>query len=306
MKKIVLNPSNIIFNEKEHTYHLDGKQLSGITGMLERQLFPNEYDGIPQDKMEAKAEFGHTIHGDIELFDNGVDVQTEYTRSYANLKKEQNISTIDNEYIVTDGEHFASPIDIVVTKDGDDIWLVDTKTVYNLNHEKVAWQLSIYKYLFEKQNPHLKVKGIACLWFKIRKEQLEETQFIDLTQLLRSEEEVQKLFDCEVNGIQYVDTSKTALTIPVDVQEQICIIEEQVKELKAKQDELRAGLLKTMQAKGIKSFKSDRLLLTRKLGGVSRRFDSKAFEVEHPDLYKQYIKEIKTSDSIIVKVYETK
>ncbi len=39
MKRIELKNSGVIFNEEAHTYHLNGKELSGITGMLSRQLF---------------------------------------------------------------------------------------------------------------------------------------------------------------------------------------------------------------------------------------------------------------------------
>ena len=46
-KRIELKESGVLFNEEEHSYLLDGKELSGITGMLQRQLFPDEFDGIP-------------------------------------------------------------------------------------------------------------------------------------------------------------------------------------------------------------------------------------------------------------------
>ena len=47
MARLELNPSGVIFNEELHEYWLDGKQLSGITDVLHRQLYPNEFDGIP-------------------------------------------------------------------------------------------------------------------------------------------------------------------------------------------------------------------------------------------------------------------
>ena len=46
MARLELNPSGVIFNEELHEYWLDGKQLSGITDVLHRQLYPNEFDGI--------------------------------------------------------------------------------------------------------------------------------------------------------------------------------------------------------------------------------------------------------------------
>ena len=46
-KRIGLKESGVLFNEEEHSYWLGGRELSGITGMLQRQLFPTEFDGIP-------------------------------------------------------------------------------------------------------------------------------------------------------------------------------------------------------------------------------------------------------------------
>jgi hypothetical protein len=43
-KRIELKDSGIIFNEEEHTYLLGDKYLSGITGMLQRQFFPTEFE----------------------------------------------------------------------------------------------------------------------------------------------------------------------------------------------------------------------------------------------------------------------
>ena len=40
---IELVKSGVVFNEENHTYFLGDKQLSGITGMIKRQLFPDKY-----------------------------------------------------------------------------------------------------------------------------------------------------------------------------------------------------------------------------------------------------------------------
>ena len=49
MRRIELKESGVLFNEQEHTYNLNGKFLSGITGVLHRQLFPDEFDGIDEE-----------------------------------------------------------------------------------------------------------------------------------------------------------------------------------------------------------------------------------------------------------------
>lgn len=67
MKRIELNESGVIFNEEQHTYNLNGKFLNGITGVLHRQLFPDEFDGIDEETLKKAAEYGTSIHKSCEI-----------------------------------------------------------------------------------------------------------------------------------------------------------------------------------------------------------------------------------------------
>ena len=67
---IQLNDSRVVFNKEDHTYELDGKYLSGITEMLQRQLFPDEFDGVPEQAIEQAALYGTEVHESIEQFDS--------------------------------------------------------------------------------------------------------------------------------------------------------------------------------------------------------------------------------------------
>ena len=44
MARVKLKDSGVLFDEENHTYLLGDKYLSGITGMLQRQFFPNEFE----------------------------------------------------------------------------------------------------------------------------------------------------------------------------------------------------------------------------------------------------------------------
>ena len=68
MARIELTQSGVIFNEELHEYWLDGKQLSGITEALRKQLHPDMYSSIPKRILEQAAEYGTSIHKSIELF----------------------------------------------------------------------------------------------------------------------------------------------------------------------------------------------------------------------------------------------
>ena len=68
MARIELTQSGVLFNEELHEYWLDGKQLSGITEALRKQLHPDMYSSIPKRILEQAAEYGTSVHKSIEEF----------------------------------------------------------------------------------------------------------------------------------------------------------------------------------------------------------------------------------------------
>lgn len=158
---IELNKSAVIFNEVDHTYNYLGSFLSGVTSLLHRTLFADKYNGISQDVLAKAAAYGHNIHEQIELVDTlGVESETPAVKAYMQMKADLNLTTLANEYLVSDEQYIASSIDIVF----DDLTLADIKTTSRLDMEYLSWQLSMYAYLFEMQNPGLKVPRLLAIW----------------------------------------------------------------------------------------------------------------------------------------------
>lgn len=159
--KIELKQSDVIFNEVDHTYTYLGSFLSGVTSLLHRTLFADKYKGISAEVLAKAAAYGHNIHEQIELVDTlGVESQTPAVQAYLQMKEELHLTTLANEYLVSDEQYIASSIDIVF----DDLTLADIKTTSRLDMEYLSWQLSMYAYLFEMQNPGLKVPRLLAIW----------------------------------------------------------------------------------------------------------------------------------------------
>ncbi|MDE6257297.1 MAG: hypothetical protein K2M53_02825, partial [Muribaculaceae bacterium] len=160
-KKIELKQSGVVFNEVDHTYTFLGSLLSGVTSLLHRTLFAGKYKGISAEVLAKAAAYGHNIHEQIELVDTlGVESQTPAVQAYLQMKADLNLTTLANEYLVSDEQYIASSIDIVF----DDLTLADIKTTSRLDMEYLSWQLSMYAYLFELQNPGLKVPRLLAIW----------------------------------------------------------------------------------------------------------------------------------------------
>lgn len=162
MSKVdLLKKSNVIFDELAHTYDYMGQKLSGVTSILHRTLFANKYNGISAEVLARAADYGHNIHEQIELVDSlGVESDHPAVIDYCRMKKENNLTTLVNEYLVSDEIAYASSIDIVF----DDLTLADIKCTSKLDLEYLSWQLSIYAYLFEMQNPSLRVPRLLAIW----------------------------------------------------------------------------------------------------------------------------------------------
>lgn len=305
---IKLNPSGVVFDEHRHLYSLNGKPLKGITGMIGRQLFPDKYDGIPQSVLDKAAEYGSSVHSTIELCDSlgDHDNPDPLYQAYRGLLFNEGLTPIANEYIVTDFEHFASPIDVVAIDKEGNIAIIDIKTTSKHDGEYVSWQGSVLKKLFCITNPHLadKVKSVYTVW-------LPKVMYGKPTlfkEWLRDNDDIDELLMAEVENRQVrltVKEANNALSLTQDAIAEFANTERQLAEAKERSKELRDGLLLAMQENGVKSFKCDRFMLTRVIpsGEPAYTLDTERLRQEHPEIWEQYKKEKKQSESLRIKLY---
>lgn len=294
---ITLNQSPVIFNELDHTYTLDDKSLNGVTSILNRQLFADKYSGISDEVLNKAAEYGKGVHESIELYDSlGIGEDEDAVKSYIKLCQKEGLTRLDNEYLISDNDYVASSIDVVF----DDCSLADIKTTSHLDEEYVSWQLSIYAYLFEMQNPDLQANRLLAIW--LPKARYGKPKVVEVPR--KPVSEIIRLIEADKTGQQYVPSvaSSTEITIANDVVQEVIRIERELKELKDKQTELREGLLKQMQDHNIKSFKTDGLSLTRKLATTKTSLDSKMLQEKYPEIYNECLKTSEVKESLLIKI----
>lgn len=290
-----LNKSRVIFDSENHRYTLDGKELSGITALLDRQLFKDKYTGIPEDILRKAAERGTYIHQCCELADEGFPTDCKEAINYKALKAKYNLAIEESEYLVSDNEHYASCIDKVYRYDEDTFYLGDIKTTYKLNKEYVMWQLSIYAYLFERQNPGAKVASIFAIWLRGDTHQIVELERVP-------KEKVERLLYCDSHGLQYEEHSETLPVLFNEIEGLIVDIEAQLKSLTEQKKAITDGAMKAMVQAGLYSWKGDKVSITRKTTSTRKVFDKETFEKDYPGVYGNYIKETPVSESLLIKV----
>lgn len=296
----MLKNSNVIYNDTEHSYIYNDKQLSGITSILRKHLFAEKYDGIPEYILQKAAENGNKIHFDLQTFDLFGEINTEKQREYGDIIQKNNIKVIDNEYIVTDFEHFATAIDKVAMID-DKIYLIDVKNTFKIDFDYLSWQLSICKYLFNCVNPDLKVEGLKCIWTK------NKVQLLDIKEIDR--EEVVALLDAEINGNMYF-RKDTAIIPTQKEQEALTIIKEineiaqKIEYLKIIEADYKANIESIFTELGIESWETEFFTIKKTKDYEKETFDTTAFKIENPELAKNYIKKTKVKGSIKTKLKE--
>lgn len=300
---IELVKSSVVFNEENHTYMLGEKQLQGITGMISRQLFPDKYRDVPAFVLKKAAEKGSLIHNQCQFADTtGLPPESIEAENYIRMRVNAGYNAFANEYTVSDNEYFASNIDCVWEKD-DKISLGDIKTTQHLDEEYLSWQLSIYSYMFELQNPLIKVDKLFGIWVRGDKHEL-----VEITR--KPDEEVRKLMECEMKGEKYLSNlpvpADEKSLIPLQLVNTIIGIEEELAGLSEIQKDYKEKLKTAMRENGVKSWDAGRLRVSYTPASTGNSFDAKRFQTDHPELYTKYIKTSPKADSIRVTIREEK
>lgn len=308
MAKVKLKDSGVLFDEEQHTYLLGDKYLSGITGTLQRQFFPNEFEGIPKDVIDAAAQYGTDVHHSCEDFDfSWINDGTQEVQDYIQICKENNLTHECSEYTVTDGSDWASRIDKVYRVSDDTFDIGDIKTYGVMTADKLAkakWQLSIYAYLFELQNKKAKVNRLFII--HLRNKQKKDGTFDHISEIIfinRIPSEIcMDLLATDLRGEQFAN--------PYDIPEEISSQETEIRELmetKSAVEErlatIKADILSKMESLDVRTWATQTMRLTRKLPSTRASFNAALFKQEHPDLdYAPYERVSQVASSLTITI----
>ncbi len=325
----MLNMSDVVFNEEEHSYCRGEERLSGITSLIHSVLrlgiYPDADQMVEQIFIPRAGYHGTCVHHAIQTLetlgieetqfpavehdtqDFGVvmfpeqDVQPELD-GYKQFVEQYGLHCIASEYTVDYGQ-YASQIDSVDENDAKDIYIVDFKTnnvdAYPGGKEGLkqylSWQLSSYAFMFERKNPDKKVKGLIGLWLKGDK-----WEAWDIVR--QPDDKVKCLLETTAlpsdNGFIYinqemqVEETVEVVATPTDLAIEKDFIGEVAKilEYESKAKELKEQLRAMMEKNGVTKFECD--LFSASIGKPSTRedFDKSAFKEANPELYKEYLK----------------
>ena len=306
--RIELKDSGVLFNKELHEYWLGNKQLSGITGMLQRQLFPDEFEGIPESAINEAARYGTEVHESIEMFDTSwLNDGTQEVQDYISLCNENGLVHERSEYTVTDGESWASNIDKVYRTSDDTFSLGDIKTYGTMTSEKMEkarWQLSVYAYFFELQNTGAKVEKLFII--HLRNKEKSDGTFDHRAEILPVKripsQTCKELLDADLQGKQFVNP----YLIPDKYKEKESYIRQLIQtknEVEARLSEIKSEILEDMERIGARTWETGTMRLTRKMPGVRVSFNAAKFKEDHPEIdFTSYERTSNVSGSLLIAV----
>ena len=278
--------SKAVFDELEHKYYLDGKDLISTTQLMRKHHLAPDYSTVDEETLRRSADYGRLVHKELEMFIK--KDRPSYTQEVENFEmwiKENQLedSMIESELQVNN-DIVAGTIDFIY-QDDNGLVIADFKTTSQVHKDSVSWQLSIYRELLGMEIN----KGVC---FHIKGGLFE---VIDIP--LKSHDEVNKLFDAERKGEIY----QTNDLIPVDsvealidFQMQLMAMEETKKKIEAQQEAFKDYVMQEMEKRGLLSYKvvcnGIELSLTRVLESKRESVDTKLLKAENPDIYEKYKK----------------
>lgn len=319
MNGITLAKSKVVFNEDEHNYSIDGKFLSGITSIISKYICPNKYDNIPAYILERAKEHGSLVHKQLQMEYAAFPVsepEPEIT-AWRKLVEYYGIVPVETEYLVSDENAIASSIDLVARRDAtlpNCVDLIDYKTTSKLDKEYLAWQLSIYAYLFERQNPDLRVD---CLYAAHLRKDKGELFTIDRI----ADEHVESLLTAYVNHVdtedwqnpvsfevpeyEVTDEDVELLTMMEAEQTEIDKLRALLKPHEEKMDDLKARCMFRLREAQSFGFNHGSFKLSRTKDAEYLSVDTAKLKKEFPDVYvKVCTKKTKRAGSIKFEVMD--
>lgn len=290
---------NIIFNEETHEYFLkengELKKLISVTTLLKKHGLSPDYSAIPSATLNAKADYGKLVHGELENYiKNGIVGFSHELGDFMRYSKRKDLTAIASEKRVYN-DIIAGTIDFVglyydkVNECTRNV-LADFKTTTTLHKEAVRWQLSLYAYLLDSKIDCLQAFHFTNKGLKV----------VDIEPIPTAE--IENLLECERKGEIY---KAKQLVIADELQAKIIAVENtiqqielQKKEAEKQADELKQLLLEQIRNSDFKSFENENLKITYIEATTRETIDSTRLKKELPEIAEQYKRIGNVKDSV--------
>ena len=285
----------IKFDETLHKYTVDGKEVISVTQLLQKHKITPSYDAVDKELLRVASERGTLIHEEVEKWiesgECGFTEESETICDYLFARADENSEIMSEQMVAND--IVAGRFDVLYTH-AKKLVLTDIKTGNTKHLFGWSWQLSLYKYLYEKMSGN-KIDSLQILWARNGGMTVIHCDYV-------GDEKIENLLNAEREGrlISDVDlgVSEEELVDLEEIMEKINIKEKELKLLKDMVDSVKTVLYGTMEKEGIKTVDRGNLKITYVAPSSRISVDSKKLEKEDPETYKKYVKTTTVAGSI--------
>ena len=285
----------IKFDENLHKYTVDGKEVISVTQLLQKHKITPSYDAVDKELLRVASERGTLIHEEVEKWiesgESGFTEEAERICDYLNSTADRDSQIISEQIVAND--IVAGRFDVLYTH-AKKLVLTDIKTGNTKHLFGWSWQLSLYKYLYEKMYGK-EIDSLQILWAKNGGMTVIHCDYV-------GDEKIENLLNAEREGrlISDVDlgVSEEELEDLTELMEKITVKEKELKLLKDMVDSVKTVLYGTMEKEGIKTVDRNKLKITYVAPSSRTSVDSKKLEKEEPEIFKKYAKTTTVAGSI--------
>ena len=285
----------IKFDENLHKYTVDGKEVISVTQLLQKNKITPSYDAVDKELLRMASERGTLIHEEVENWiennETGFTEEAEKICDFLIERADGNTKILSEQMVANDV--VAGRFDLLYLDDKKRLVLTDIKTGNSKHLYGWTWQLSLYKYLYERMYDK-KIESLQIFWANG-----------DLTVIpceYVGDDKIENLLNAEREGrlISDVDlgVSEEELEELEELMQDIKSKEEELKLLKEKVDKVKGILYDTMGKEGVKTVDRNKLKITYVAPSTRVSIDSKKLEKEEPEIYKKYVKTTTVEGSI--------
>ena len=285
----------IKFDETLHKYTVDGKEVISVTQLLQKHRITPSYDAVDKELLRVASERGTLIHEEVEKWiesgERGFTEESERICDYLFERADENSEIISEQMVANDV--VAGRFDVLYTH-AKKLVLTDIKTGNTKHLFGWSWQLSLYKYLYERMYDK-KIDSLEIFWAKNDGMTVIPCEYVGdekIENLLKAEREGRLISDVDLG------VSEEELVDLEELMEKITVKEKELKLLKDMVDSVKTVLYGTMEKEGIKTVDRGNLKITYVAPSCRTSVDSKKLEKEDPETYKKYVKTTTVAGSI--------
>ena len=284
----------IKFDENLHKYTVDGKEVISVTQLLQKHKITPSYDAVDKELLRVASERGTLIHEEVEKWiesgECGFTEEAEKICDFLFERADENTKILSEQMVANDV--VAGRFDVLYTHDKK-LVLTDIKTGNTKHLFGWSWQLSLYKYLYEKMYGK-EIDSLEILWANG-----------DLTVIpceYVGDDKIENLLNAEREGrlISDVDlgVSEEELEDFQELLEEIDKKKEELNVMEGKVKKIKNILYGTMEKNGVKTVDRNKLKITYVAPSTRVSVDSKKLQKEEPEIYKKYVETTIVAGSI--------